>query len=149
LSNFLAPAVAYPAGRSGFLSLVLYGLLLLGAAAVAFYGYYTYSPHKLLVWQLSLLGLMWLSSAFGVWQFIQHLPTGELHFDGATWYFESELGTASVRFDGQNCLLLCFQNELKRNGLPKMQWLWLEERFDPVHWHDLRRAVYSRAESHN
>jgi toxin CptA len=144
LSNFLAPAVAYPAGRSGYLTSVLFGLLLLGAAAIAFYGYFTYSPQKPLVWQLSLMGLVWLASALGVWQFIRHLPAGELQFDGANWYFEDKIGDASVRFDGQNCLLLCFQNELK-----KKCWLWLEERFDPMHWHDLRRAVYSRAESHN
>jgi hypothetical protein len=144
----LAPAVSYPAGGAGYLKWVLAGVVLLGAAALGLYGYHTDAFSKQLTWQWALVAGAWLISAVAVWHFIRHLPRGELDFDGENWYFADLVGTVSVRFDGQNCLLLQFTSEFKQ-----VYWLWLEARlvlsFVPSHWHDLRRAVYSRPASQN
>jgi toxin CptA len=126
----------------------LCGILLLGCMAAFLYGYYTYNPSKPRLWQLGLIAFSWLASACGVWQFLRHISIGDLDFDGAHWYFGENQGALSVRFDGQNCLLVRF-DEARSSKLNRSRWLWLEERFDPRHWHDLRRAVYSRAESVN
>lgn len=127
---------------------VLAGVVLLGAAELGLYGYHTDAFSKQLTWQWALVAGAWLISAVAVWHFIRHLPRGELDFDGENWYFADLVGTVSVRFDGQNCLLLQFTSEFKQ-----VYWLWLEARlvlsFVPSHWHDLRRAVYSRPASRN
>lgn len=90
------------------------------------------------------MGVAWLSSVFFAWQFIRQLAKGELDFDGVHWYLGEKVGVLSVRFDGQKCMLLRFEDDLKN-----VDWLWLEAQFESNHWHDLRRAVYSRAESLN
>jgi hypothetical protein len=132
------------------LNLFVAGMVLLGAAAVAGYGYYLYASSPVLTWErgwgwrLALVASAWLISAVVVWHFIYHLPEGELDFDGENWYFLGHVGTAYVRFDGQSCLLLRFEDDLSKG-----YWLWLEERNssqkEPHRWLDLRRAVYSRA----
>jgi hypothetical protein len=119
--------------------LFVVGIVFLGAAAVAWFGYHIYAAFPQLNWQFALLAVVWLISVVVVWHFICQLPQGELDFDGENWYFADQVGTASVRFDGQNCLLLRFESEFKL-----VSWLWLDAGFSPKHWHDLRRAVYSR-----
>jgi hypothetical protein len=136
----------------------LVGILLLGLVSAGLYFLIASSPNKPLVWQLSLIGMAWLAAALGIFQFLRHLPVGELEFDGADWYFADKVGDEKVdnervgfvrvRFDGQNCLLLRFEDDLN-----KVCWLWLEARFsarqDPNDWLDVRRAVYSRANAQN
>ena len=94
------------------------------------------------------MGFVWLCAALGALQFIRRLPAGELDFDGVDWYFADKVGHVSVRFDGQICMLLRFEEDLKQ-----VCWLWVEARHsrhqDPNHWLDLRRAVYSRANAEN
>lgn len=118
---------------------ILTGVVFIGAATVGLYGYYTGVASKPLTWQWALVAVAWLISTAVVWHFIHHLPQGDLDFDGENWYFADQIGTTSIRFDGQNGMLLRFESEFKR-----VYWLWLEERFAPSHWHDLRCAVYSR-----
>ena len=148
MNRHFAPAVSYPTGGAGYLRWLLAGVVLLGAATLGLYGFYTDAFSKQLTWQWALVAGAWLISAVAVWHFIRHLPQGELDFDGENWYFADQVGTVSVRFDGQNCLLLRFTSEFKQ-----VYWLWLEARlvlsFVPSHWHDLRRAVYSRPASQN
>jgi toxin CptA len=124
--------------------LFVVGMVLLGAAAVAWFGHRIYATSSQLNWQFALLAGVWLISAVAVWFFIRQLPQGELDFDGGNWYFADQVGTVSVRFDGQSGMLLRFESEFNR-----VHWLWLEERFSSNHWHDLRRAVYSRPASQN
>lgn len=114
-------------------------MVLLGAAAVVWFGHHIYVASQQLNWQFALLTGAWLISTVAVWHFIRHLSQGELDFEGGNWYFADQVGTASVRFDGQNCLLLRFESEFKQ-----VHWLWLDAGFESDHWHDLRRAVYSR-----
>jgi toxin CptA len=145
LNHHLAPAVSYATGGAGYLRWLLAGIVLLGAASLGLFGYFTGSASKLLTWQWVLLAFVWLLSTAAAWHFLRHLTQGELDFDGENWYFKNkveqidQVGTASVRFDGQNCLLLRFESEFKQ-----ISWLWLEAGFESDHWHDLRRAVYSR-----
>jgi hypothetical protein len=115
------------------------GVLVLSAACVGVYFFYALAPHQALTWQLSLIGFAWCCSAFFAWQFVHSLKQGELDFDGVHWYVAEKIGTVSVRFDGQACLLLRFEDDLNH-----AEWLWLDQRFAPHHWLDLRRAVYSR-----
>ena len=121
------------------------GLALVGVASTAWFGYAADTMPKLWTWQLVLVALAWLISIAVVWQFLQHLPLGEIDFDGENWYFSDQttktehVGTVSVRLDVQNGMLLRFESEFKR-----VSWLWLDAGFKPDDWHDLRRAVYSR-----
>lgn len=128
---------------------LLAGIVLLGAASLGLFVYFSGSASKLLTWQWVLLAGVWLFSTAAAWRFLRHLPQGELDFDGENWYFKNKVdqidqaGIACVRFDGQNCLLVRFESEFKQ-----VSWLWLEAGFEAGfeanHWHDLRRAVYSR-----
>jgi toxin CptA len=122
----------------------VWGALLLSAASAGMYFFYASTPHQPLVWQLSLIGFAWLCSAFFAWQFMDSLTKGEIDFDGVHWYLGEKIGTLSVQFDGQSCMLLRFEDDLKNANC-----LWLELRDDPNHWHDLRRAVYSRPATQN
>lgn len=128
--------------------------MLLGAASLGLFGYSISSASKPLTWQFASLVGAWLISTAAVWHFLRHLPQGELDFDGKNWYFANkvdqidQVGTVSIRFDGQSGMLLRFESEFKR-----VSWLWLEERsatqFVSHDWHDVRRAVYSRPAPQN
>lgn len=93
---------------------------------------------------MCVLGIAWLCSAFFAWQFIQRLGKGEIDFDGVHWYMGERKGTLSVRFDGQSCMLLRFEDDLN-----KVDWFWVEADYRSHLWQDLRRAVYSPAGSPN
>ena len=80
-------------------------------------------------------------------RFWRALPTGDLHWGGAHW----ELKSAGRSVDGA---CLCVHADLQRFMLVRLEsadqppcWLWLERRAHPERWNDLRRAVYSRAET--
>ena len=117
---------------------------MLGAASLGIFGYAISTASKPLTWQFALIVVTWLIGTSATWHFLHHLPQGELDFDGENWYFADQAGSISVRFDVQNGMLLRFESEFKR-----MSWLWLEASFEPDHWHDLRRAVYSRPARQN
>lgn len=102
------------------------------------------------------MGFAWVLTAIGVLQFIRQLQVTELDFDGVRWYLADKVGAVSVRFDGQICMLLRFEDDLNQAC-----WLWVETRKidqqdperqnlnfnDPENWLALRRAVYSRPET--
>lgn len=94
------------------------------------------------------MGVSWLLAAIGVLQFLSQLEDLSIDFDGLHWYLVDKVGTVSVRFDGQVCMLLRFEDDLTRAS-----WLWVEARKsdqqDSEHWQALRRAVYSRASANN
>jgi hypothetical protein len=90
-------------------------------------------------WRFALVAAAWLFSAAAVLHFLRQLPQGDIDFDGEKWYFSEQLGTVNVRLDRQNGMLLRFESEFKR-----VTWLWVDAGSAPHHWHDLRRAVYSR-----
>lgn len=137
-----------------WLALALLCMLLLGAVSAGLYHYQTQSSVFPLRWQAGLIAASWLFAAVGIGQFWGQLKRGSLAWDGFFWHWtsgaldevqdkpSSSTGGVSVRFDGQRCLLLKFESSSETG---RAQWLWLEQVFAPEQWHDLRRAVYSRA----
>lgn len=129
-------------------------MLLLGAVSAGLYHYQTHPAVLQFRWQEGLMTASWLFAAVGMGQFWGQLKRGSLEWDGFFWHSTggapdevqdkptSQTGSISVRFDGQRCLLLKFEPSLETG---RAQWLWLEQAFATEHWHDLRRAVYSRA----
>jgi hypothetical protein len=124
------------------------GALLLSAASAGLYFFYANTSHKPLVWQLGLIGIAWCCSAFFARQFILQLTNGNIDFDGVNWYYGEKIGKLNVRFDGQNYMLVRFEDDLKN-----VNWFWLESpsntNQEVNRWHDLRRAVYSRPDLQN
>lgn len=149
-----APSVSYPTGRSIWLALALLFILLLGAVSAGLYSYQTHSSGLPLRWQEGLIAVSWLFAFVCFGQFWGQLQRGRLDWDGLFWHWTNSVldetegksspqtGSVSVRFDGQRCLLIKFKPSLDGG---RVQWLWLERAFAPEHWHDVRRAVYSRA----
>ena len=132
-------------------------MLLLGAVSAGLYGYQTHSKALQFRWQQGLIAITWVLAAVCVGQFwaqLKRVSSGTLAWDGFLWHWtshvpvetqgrpSSQTGTVSVRFDGQRCLLIKFQPS---SVYSPVKWLWLEQAFAPEHWHDVRRAVYSRA----
>ena len=135
-------------------------MLLLGVISAGLYHYQTHPAVFQLRWQTGLIVASWLFATVCVGHFWGQLKGGSLgvlsflEWDGFFWHWTSgvqdevqdkpspQTGSVSVRFDGQRCLLLKFEPSLHTG---RTQWLWLEQAFAPEHWHDLRRAVYSRA----
>lgn len=135
------------------------GVLLFGAVTAGVYGYLTYSKSDVLLWQNGVIAASWMFAAACAWQFFNQLKSGLLDWDGVSWHWtavvqasevRSELaervgqadqaGVISVRFDGQRCMLLKLESPLGQS-----RWLWLEQGCAPERWHDVRRALYSRA----
>ena len=129
-------------------------MLLLGAVSAGLYSYHAHSAVLQFRWQEGLIVVSWLFSAACVGHFWRQLKRGCLNWDGLFWQStisaldetqgkpSPQTGSVSVRFDGQRCLLIKFEPALDGG---RLQWLWLEQAFAPEHWHDVRRAVYSRA----
>jgi hypothetical protein len=158
LTSYSAPSVAYPTGRSVWLSPVLVVMLLLGLLTAGLYSYQTRHALHGLRWQEALIATSWMLAMVCIWQFLHQLKRGCLAWDGLFWHWTAsapvghpdvhpdvpsgQAGGIKVRFDGQVCLLIQFQPDLV---VSRTQWLWLERTFAPELWHDVRRAVYSRA----
>ena len=129
---------------------VLLLVLLLGAVAASLYAFQTSSQpvlQSISSWRFGVIATSWLFAAWCVGHFLYQLKPGELYWDGFSWHWmpagqANQVGRVSLRFDGQRSLLLKFESSL---GV--VQWLCLMQSFAPTHWHALRRAVYSRADS--
>ena len=131
-------------------------VLLLGALAAGLYVHQTsFQPglQALFSWRFCVIVVSWLFAALCVGQFLRQLKQGDLQWDGFVWHWApadpasqavhvAQMGKVSCRFDSQLCLLLKFES-----SLGAVQWLCLMQSFAPAHWHALRRAVYSRADS--
>lgn len=136
-------------------------MLLLGAVSAGLYSYQTHPAVFRFRWQEGLIAAFWLFAAMCVGQFwgrLKNRSLSSLVWDGLFWHLASsaldkaqekshdksspQTGNVSIRFDGQRYLLLKFEPSLEGD---RAQWLWVEQAFAPEHWHDLRRAVYSRA----
>lgn len=129
-------------------------MVLLGAVSAGLYSYQTPSAVLRFRWQEGLIVVSWFFAAACAGHFWRQLKRGSLAWDGLYWQWaisaldETQVqaplqtGSISVRFDGQRCLLIKLEPAL--DGA-RSQWLWLEQAFAPEQWHDVRRAVYSRA----
>ena len=141
-----------------WLALALLCMLLLGAVSAGLYLYQTQPADLQLRWQDGLIAASWLFAAVCMGQFWRQLKHGSLAWDGFSWHWTrstsddiqaespSQTANVSVRFDGQRCLLLKLEPTSKTGSeAGRAQWFWLERSFAPEQWHELRRAVYSRA----
>lgn len=137
------------------------GVLLLGAITAGVFGYLTYSPSGVMLWQNGAIAASWVFAAACVWQFWNRLEAGLLDWNGLSWHWVTvaqagddasqrgesvgsadQKGVISVRFDGRRCMLIKLEMTVGQ-----ARWLWLEQGFVPQRWHDVRRALYSRAKA--
>lgn len=137
------------------------GILLLGAITAGVFGYLTHGSSGAMLWQKGVIAASWMFAAAGVWQFLNQLEPGLLDWNGQSWHWvtvaqadddssqrvglvgsANQKGVISVRFDGQRCMLIKLDM-----STGQARWLWLEQGFAPQRWHDVRRAVYSRAKA--
>ncbi|APW36971.1 hypothetical protein RD110_06970 [Rhodoferax koreense] len=137
-----APSVSYPVGRSLFFGRLLLAIWLFAAALAAW-------------WCLGAAAMGWrqwlvlacLPLAGGAaWSSWRAMVPGELRWDGQVWLWnpgeQAEPARLELHLDLQDRLLLCLHLDSGHR-----LWCWLEWTNMPERWGDLRRAVYSRAES--
>ncbi|MBT2323219.1 hypothetical protein J7E62_12775 [Variovorax paradoxus] len=136
-----APSVSYPVGRSRKADRLLLMVWLCGACCAAAACYQLDGAD----WRVGLLA----SSVIGAgaaawWSTLRRTAPAELSFDGRQWSSVDPDGSraaeAEVVLDFQSSLLVCL-TEARR----ARRWVWLDRSTRPERWHDLRRAVYSRA----
>ncbi|MBL0423125.1 hypothetical protein JI739_22510 [Ramlibacter sp. AW1] len=137
-----APSVSYPAGRSRFGALVLGLAWTAGLASLS--GWWWLGPAA--GWRHAAVAVLWLGcGALALWSH-RRTPSGQLHWDGASWTCSAGPGCRPVSveavIDLQSVLLL-------RLGKPDRTgstgWFWVGQDADPACWQALRRAVYFRA----
>ncbi len=136
-----APPVVYPLGRSRFLGWLLLALWLAGLLVLLLWCY----TIRQLDWRMALALVAVLGAGVVARTGWNNAPTGQLTWDGEVWRWESssyQTGIAehelSVIADFQYVLLLRLENQARAR-----LWLWVEQKFLPERWLDLRRAVYS------
>lgn len=138
----------FPVRRSRAVGGVLAALVLAGLVALAAWwlqGVAAAAPFPAAVGAAA-----WLAAAAAAWHWWRGQLCGELYWDGQQWRLDSLLagqpvlllqGAPEVQWDLQGHLWVCVRGAA---GRPRI-WLWLERRWQPERWDDLRRAVYSRA----
>ncbi|MGI4778495.1 MAG: hypothetical protein ACRYGA_10340 [Janthinobacterium lividum] len=133
-----APAVSFAAGRPRIVSQAVFVLWAAGLAC----GLASVGSGE--IWRASLLIGVSMVAGTVVLQHVRRASSGTLRFDGRQWSVSGanpvRWGHLQVCLDGQSLMLL----RLAAAGR-KPRWLWVESRTDAQAWHDLRRAVYSRA----
>jgi hypothetical protein len=125
-------------GRSRFQGWII-ALVSLGSGVVGL----TWSANLPgLGWRQTLFFLVYLVSsglAIALWR---RTPAGTLCWDGMAWTWKSDKalvsGALTVHLDFQFILLLSL-----RPATGGRRWLWPERHWAKIHWHDLRRAVFS------
>ena len=138
-----APSVTAPVGRSRFgLGLVLCGGLSALALLLAWVVHVPAHPQR----QLLVGGLLALWAVLA-WREQRQAATGQLQWDGASWWFAS--GSASQEVEPSIVLdlqrVLFLRIEAAAPSGVRVRWCWLEAGSDRSHWLALRRALYSRA----
>ena len=142
MSSSHAPPVSYAVERSLWVLGMLMGCWVL-AALVTVGWWQLAAPGHVGPW-LGTAALV-LSGGGAVWGW-QRSPTGVLQWDGQDWHWQSAGYQSPTTVDApepvldlQNLLLVRMHN---RAGAP--WWVWAHAASDPVHWLDLRRALYAR-----
>ena len=135
-----APTVDYPVGRSRFQMLAL---LVIGLGVTATDVFWFWQA-EVVDWRQWLGLAVTLAAAIAALQTWRVSPSGTLHWDGRSWWWEVGGvrigGVVGVFVDLQGVLLLCF-----RTDAGVRQWLWLEQIAARTRWSALRRAVHAPA----
>jgi toxin CptA len=135
-----APSVTYPVGRSAFAGVLVLAIWLASAVALVCWWMSGGSGPR-----LGAAGLLWVVS--GLWAARQWWcsPTGAVAWNGESWNWAAgepgENGVLEVSLDFQRSMLVRWA------GTGASRWFWLERASRADRWDDLRRAVYSRADS--
>jgi hypothetical protein len=141
---------------------VLAALLTAGFITAGSYAYLTFRSSESMLWQNGLIAGSCLLALVSVGHFLYQLKPGWLDWNGVAWHWVAvehahdtsaqraavagivaqadQNSSLSIRFDGQSCMLVHLSKPTAA-----ARWLWLEQAIAPEHWHDVRRAVYSRA----
>lgn len=142
MSSSQAPPVSYAVGRSFGVLGILMGCWCLAAVVTAVWWLMS-APGDAGPW-LGLAASV-LSGVGAVWGWMRS-PVGVLQWDGQDWHWQSAgyqspttLDVPEPVLDMQGLLLVRMHN---RAGVP--WWVWADANSDPVHWLDLRRALYAR-----
>jgi hypothetical protein len=131
-----APSVRFPVGRSRFLGRLLLLAWLSGFLALAWAW-----PQP--GWRWGLAAAVLLLAGAAARQFWIRVPMGALSWDGQVW--RNPNGQALdrapvVRLDWQRWMMVQLPGSIYPGD-----WVWLEAASDPLHWADLRRALYARS----
>ena len=140
-----APATRYPVHRSAWLAGILASLSAAGGLGLAAWMLWGAAQ-----WPRGVLQgawLVWLLATVAAFRFWVRMPVGALAWDGHAWELHgpgggSVRGALTLHLDLQRCMAVCLTPLAG-----KAQWIWLERGCAAAHWLDLRRAVYSRAET--
>jgi toxin CptA len=140
-----APPVTCRVGRSSFWLVLNATLWFVGAGVLGVW----VTVSRLPLHGLPLLGLLMVLTAWMAWRSWRNMPEGVLswHGDAWTWLPTGELSavslnTLAMHWDGQHAMVL----KLQPTERPAF-WLCVTRRGNPSKWHDVRRAVYSRAKA--
>ena len=148
-----APTVTYPTDRSTTLARALGLLALLGAVPwvwMLFEALALQESAQTAIISVAICVFLWLAACLALAQFWRRQRARTLRWDGADWWLgapgqgaaggDEARGCATVRVDGQRCLLL------RWTPAPggEAAWLWADAAIDPVRWHLLRCALYSK-----
>jgi toxin CptA len=132
-----APSVSYPVGRCRWAAGLAVAAWLLGAAALAAWGWQSAVAAGALAAAGALLAACGVVAALAWWR----SPQGALRWTGTEWTFDGlPAGSPEVALDLQGLLLL------RLPGAGRPRWLWLESG-RAADWDAVRRAVYSRADT--
>ena len=148
-----APAVVYPVSRSTSLSRVLLALWGLGVIPLFWVLFQALAPDSrapIAIFSAAFCAGVLMVVAIFLWRFWLGQEPRQLRWDGADWFLlepdggeviQAMLpGHVSVRLDLQRCLLVLWRGQ---SGRPT-QWLWVDAKSDPLRWHLLRCALYSK-----
>ena len=139
-----APSVHYPVGRSVFWGLVLCAIWTSGALLMGAWCYTNGSVSWRQLRGIFVLAAVGGLAGAGWWR----TPVGTLGWDGQQWLWTSRAGAPAWYEPGGVAVALDLQQHLLlvlRTGRGPALWLTAEQAAWPARWHDLRRAVYSRA----
>jgi hypothetical protein len=136
-----APPVSYSAESSVVYATVLAALWGLGLAALCWW-YWTAGAWSL---RHSVTGITLLLASGLAARSVMRLGKGELRWTGSAWTWtatatSSTDGALAVHLDWQRGMLLSFTSFQGRRV-----WLCMAQSAQPLRWHALRCAVYSRA----
>ena len=140
-----APAMRYPVHRSAWLAGTLASLSAAGGLGLAAWMLWGAAQ-----WPRGVLQgawLVWLLATVAAFRFWVRMSAGALVWDGHAWELHgpgggSVRGALTLHLDLQRCMAVCLTPLAGQ-----AQWIWLERGCAAAHWLDLRRAVYSRAET--
>jgi toxin CptA len=146
-----APSVSYPVGRSRFALGILLAAWLAGFVGILLWLAQSqqHRPQAVLAFVLALGSGVWAAASW------LRSASGRLVWTGSAWTWccgsEDADGGVDVEvspeviLDVQHSLLLRLQPEPGDRSSARVVWAWLDRGPHLSRWHDLRRAVYSRA----